>query len=105
MKYEDALTRLSKSACLFRPGLPQETFGLVYLEANRLEVPVLTYKGDAGEEILSDKNNFLIGKDSKIQDIADWLKDIEKKKTSVDMSKFDPELISQQWIEFIENAC
>tara|TARA_Y100000004_G_scaffold76206_1_gene85724 strand:+ start:150 stop:1193 length:1044 start_codon:yes stop_codon:yes gene_type:complete len=104
LKYEDALYQLSNAACLFRPGSPQETFGLVYLEANQLQVPVLTFKGDAGEEILTDKNNFLMGKNAKLQDIADWLKDIDKKKTSVDMSKFDPEKISKQWIELIENA-
>ena len=104
LKYEDALYQLSNAACLFRPGSPQETFGLVYLEANQLEVPVLTYKGDAGEEILQDKNNFLIGKENKIQDIADWLTDIEQKKTSVDMSKFDPDLIADQWINLIEDA-
>ena len=45
-----------------------------------------------------------MGKNAKLQDIADWLKDIDKKKTSVDMSKFDPEKISKQWIELIENA-
>ena len=105
LEYKEALYELSNAACLFRPGSPQETFGLVYLEANRLEVPVLTYRGDAGEEILNDENNFLIGKDSNLQNIADWLIDIEKKKTSVDMSKFDPDLISKQWISLIENAC
>ena len=103
LKYKDALYQLSNAACLFRPGSPQETFGLVYLEANRLEVPVLTYKGDAGEEILTDKNNFLIGKNNNLQDISDWLKDIDKKKTSIDMKKFDPEKISKQWIDLIED--
>ena len=103
LEYKDVLYQLSNAACLFRPGSPQETFGLVYLEANRLEVPVLTYKGDAGEEILDDKNNFLMGKDAKIQDIADWLKDIDTKKTSVDMSRFDPDLISKKWMNLIEN--
>jgi glycosyltransferase involved in cell wall biosynthesis len=104
LEYQDALFQLSNAACLFRAGSPQETFGLVYLEANRLEVPVLTYAGDAGEEILTDKHNFIIDKDSTLQNISDWLVNIEKKKTSVDMSRFEPELISKQWIELIENA-
>ena len=103
LEYKDVLYQLSNAACLFRPGSPQETFGLVYLEANRLEVPVLTYKGDAGEEILDDENNFLMGKDAKLQDIADWLEDIDTKKTSVDMSRFDPDLISKKWMNLIEN--
>ena len=50
------------------------------------------------------RSKSLMGKNAKLQDIADWLKDIDKKKTSVDMSKFDPEKISKQWIELIENA-
>ena len=104
LKYEDALTRLSKSACLFRPGLPQETFGLVYLEANQLGVPVLTYKGDAGEEILQDKHNMLIDKHHKLQDIANWMIDIQEQKTSIDMSKFDPKKITKEWINLIEKA-
>ena len=104
MKYVDALTKLSKAACLFRPGLPQETFGLVYLEANQLGVPVLTYKGDAGEEILEDKHNMLIDKHHKLQDISNWLIDIDEQKTTVDMSKFDPDRIKKQWIKLIENA-
>lgn len=104
MKYADALTKLSKAACLFRPGLPQETFGLVYLEANQLGVPVLTYKGDAGEEILQDKHNMLIDKHHKMQDIASWMIDIQDQKTSVDMSKFDPQKITKEWVKLIENA-
>ena len=104
LKYTEALTRLSKAACLFRPGLPQETFGLVYLEANQLGVPVLTYKGDAGEEILKDKHNMLIDKHHKMQDIANWMIDIQDQKTSVDMSKFDPKKITKEWIKLIENA-
>jgi len=102
LDYKTTLKNLSNSACLFRPCLPQETFGLVYLEANRLGVPVITYKGDAAEEILIDKNNMLIDENHTIDDVYNWISNIETKKTTVDMSKFDPELISQKWIELIE---
>jgi glycosyltransferase involved in cell wall biosynthesis len=104
LDYKSAMYQLSNAACLFRAGSPQETFGLVYLEANQLEVPVLTYKGDAGEEILQDENNFLIGPNNTLKDIGDWLIDIEKKKTSIDMSRFDPKKITKEWIKLIENS-
>jgi len=104
LPYNQALYQLANSACLFRPALPQETFGLVYLEANQLGVPVLTFAGDAGEEILHDKNNLLLDKHHKLQDIIDWLKDIDTKTTSVDMSKFDPDKITKEWINLIEKA-
>jgi len=102
LDYKNTLKNLSNSACLFRPTLPQETFGLVYLEANKLGVPVITYKGDASEEILTDKNNMLIDDHHTMEDILEWLKDIETKKTSIDMNKFDPEFITQKWIKLIE---
>ena len=104
LEYKSAMYQLSNAACLFRAGSPQETFGLVYLEANQLEVPVLTYKGDAGEEILQDENNFFIGPNNTLKEIGDWLIDIEKKKTSIDMSRFDPKKITKEWIKLIGKA-
>lgn len=102
LDYQTTMKNLSNSACLFRPGLPQETFGLVYLEANKLGVPVLTHKGDAGEEILTDNNNMFIDDTHTAEDIMDWLKDVETKKTSIDMKKFNPEVISKKWMKLIE---
>jgi glycosyltransferase involved in cell wall biosynthesis len=104
LDYDSVMFELSNAACLFRAGSPQETFGLVYLEANQLEVPVLTFKGDAGEEILQDKNNFIIDQENTLKEVGDWLVDIDKKKTKVDMEKFDPKKITQDWIKLIENA-
>lgn len=103
LEYSKAMYQLSNAACLFRAGSPQETFGLVYLEANQLGVPVLTYKGDAGEEVLDDENNFLIGPKNTLKEIGAWLKDIDKKKTSVDMNKFDPVKITKEWISLLED--
>ncbi len=102
LDYDNAMKTLSKASCLFRPSSPQETFGLVYLEANSLGVPVITCSNDAGKEILIDKNNMFIEKTTEVEDILYWLSDIQDKKTSVDMSKFDPDFISHKWINLIE---
>jgi len=102
LDYKNSMKNLSNSACLFRPTMPQETFGLVYLEANKLGVPVITYKGDAGEEILTDKNNMFIDDKTTLDNILKWMENIENKKTSVDMKKFDPEVISKKWISLLE---
>ena len=102
LNYEGVLKSLSNAACLFRAGMPQETFGLVYLEANKLGVPVITYESDAAEEILTDENNMFIRKDTTIDDVYNWTIDIEKKKTSVDMKKFDPDKIIKKWINLLK---
>lgn len=102
LDYNSALKNLSNSACLFRPSKPPETFGLVYLEANQLGIPVITYEGDAGEEILTDSNNFIIRKNHNIDDINQWLNNIETKFTEVNMEKFDPEVISKKWIKLLD---
>ena len=102
LNYEGVLRSLSNAACLFRPGLPQETFGLIYLEANKLGVPVITYESDAAEEILTDKNNMFIRKDTTIDDVYNWTIDIDKKKTSVDMKKFDPDEIIINWTNLLK---
>ena len=102
LNYEGVLKSLSNAACLFRAGMPQETFGLVYLEANKLGVPVITHESDAAEEILTDKNNMFIRKDTTIDDVYNWTIDIEKRKTSVDMKKFDPDKIIKKWINLLK---
>ena len=102
LNYERVLKSLSNAACLFRAGMPQETFGLVYLEANKLGVPVITYESDAAEEILTDENNMFIRKDTTIDDVYNWTIDIEKRKTSVDMKKFDPDKIIKKWINLLK---
>lgn len=102
LNYEGVLKSLSNAACLFRAGMPQETFGLVYLEANKLGVPVITHESDAAEEILTDENNMFIRKDTTIDDVYNWTIDIEKKKTSVDMKKFDPDKIIKKWINLLK---
>ena len=102
LNYEGVLKSLSNAACLFRIGRPQETFGLVYLEANKLGVPVITYESDAAEEILTDENNMFIRKDTTIDDVYNWTIDIEKRKTSVDMKKFDPDKIIKKWINLLK---
>ena len=102
LNYEGVLRSLSNAACLFRPGMPQETFGLIYLEANKLGVPVITYESDAAEEILTDKNNMFIRKDTTIDDVYNWTIDIDKKKTSVDMKKFDPDKIIKKWTNLLK---
>ena len=102
LNYEGVLKSLSNAACLFRAGMPQETFGLVYLEANKLGVPVITHKSDAAEEILTDENNMFIRKDTTIDDVYNWTIDIEKRKTSVDMKKFDPDKIIKKWINLLK---
>lgn len=102
LNYEGVLKSLSNAACLFRAGMPQETFGLVYLEANKLGVPVITYESDAAEEILTDENNMFIRKDTTIDDVYNWTIDIEKRKTSVDMKKFDPDKIIKKWINLLK---
>ena len=102
LNYEAVLKSLSNAACLFRAGMPQETFGLVYLEANKLGVPVITYESDAAEEILTDKNNMFIRKNTTINDVYDWTVDIEKRKTSVDMKKFDSDRIVKKWVKLLK---
>ena len=102
LNYEGVLKSLSNAACLFRTGRPQETFGLVYLEANKLGVPVITHESDAAEEILTDENNMFIRKDTTIDDVYNWTIDIEKRKTSVDMKKFDPDKIIKKWINLLK---
>jgi len=102
LNYEAVLKNLANAACLFRVGMPQETFGLVYLEANKLGVPVITYESDAAEEILTDKNNMFIRKNTTIDDVYDWTVDIEKRKTSVDMKKFDPDIIIKKWAKLLK---
>ena len=101
LNYEGVLKSLSNAACLFRAGMPQETFGLVYLEANKLGVPVITHESDAAEEILTDENNMFIRKDTTIDDIYNWTIDIEKKKTSVDMKKLDSDKIIKKWTKIL----
>ena len=102
LKYENAMKTLSNAACLFRPTLPQETFGLVYLEANQLGVPVITNEGDAAEEILTDKNNMIIRKNNNLHDIVDWLSDVDNKQVTVNMDTFDPDKVSKQWIGLLD---
>ena len=102
LNYEGVLKSLSNAACLFRAGMPQETFGLVYLEANKLGVPVITHESDAAEEILTDENNMFIRKDTTIDNVYNWTIDIEKRKTSVDMKKFDPDKIIKKWINLLK---
>jgi hypothetical protein len=102
LNYEAVLKSLSNAACLFRAGMPQETFGLIYLEANKLGVPVITHESDAAEEILTDENNMFIRKNTTIDDVYDWTVDIEKRKTSVDMKKFDPDIIVKKWIKLLK---
>ena len=82
--------------------MPQETFGLVYLEANKLGVPVITHESDAAEEILTDENNMFIRKNTTIDDVYDWTVDIEKRKTSVDMKRFDPDIIIKKWAKLLK---
>ena len=102
LNYEAVLKNLANSACLFRVGMPQETFGLIYLEANKLGVPVITHESDAAEEILTDENNMFIRKNTTIDDVYNWTVDIEKRKTSVDMKKFDPDIIVKNWIKLLK---
>lgn len=102
LDYNSAMKNLSNAACLFRPSKPPETFGLVYLEANQLGVPVITYAGDAGEEILTDTNNFIIRENNNIDDVMNWIDDVETRKTTVDMKKFDPDVISKKWMSLLE---
>lgn len=102
LDYNGAMKNLSNAACLFRPSMPPETFGLVYLEANQLGVPVITMEGDAAEEILEDENNLILRKENTIDDIYNWLKDIDTKKTTVDMKKFDPNLITKKWLKLLD---
>ena len=62
LSYEAVLKNLGNSACLFRLGMPQETFGLVYLEANKLGVPVITHEKDAAEALrlqIISRNDYL----------------------------------------------
>ena len=59
-------------------------------------------KSDAAEEILTDKNNMFIRKNTTIDDIYDWTVDIEKKKTSVNMKKFDPDKIIINWTNLLK---
>ena len=64
----------------FWARLPQETFGLVYLEANQVRCSVITIKEMLVKKILHDKNNFLNWKRiTKFKILADWLTDIEQK--------------------------
>ena len=83
-------------------GMPQETFGLVYLEANKLGVPVITHEQDAAEEILTDKNNMLVRDHTTLDDIYAWMLDVDKRQTKVDMKKFDPDLIVKKWLELMK---
>ena len=102
LSYEAVLKNLSNSACLFRMGMPQETFGLVYLEANKLGVPVITHEQDAAEEILTDKNNMFVRDHTTLDDIYAWMLDVDKRQTKVDMKKFDPDLIVKKWLELMK---
>lgn len=102
LNYEGVLKNLANAACLFRVGLPQETFGLVYLEANKLGVPVITHEQDAAEEILTDPHNMFIRDDTTLDDVFSWMNGVEKRKTSVDMKKFDPDLIVKKWVKLLK---
>ena len=102
LQYNTAMTWLSRAACLFRPSSPQETFGLVYLEANYLGVPVLTNSIDSAKEVIRDKNNMFIEKNTKIEDILEWQNNIEKKVTKVDLKKFGVEPITKKWMSLLE---
>lgn len=102
LEYSKGMQMLKNAACLFRPTMPPETFGLVYLEANKLGVPVITMEGDAGEEILTDKNNFIIRRHHNLKDIQNWLEDIETKQTKVNLKQFDPDTICKKWISLLE---
>ena len=93
---------MSNAACLFRPGSPQETFGLVYLEANFLGVPVLTNSIDSAKEVIKDKNNMFMEKDTTIEDVLEWQVDIENKFTKVDLDKFGVDVIAKKWMSLIE---
>ena len=43
-----------------------------------------------------------IRKNTTIDDVYDWTVDIEKRKTSVDMKKFDPDIIIKKWIKLLK---
>ena len=102
LQYDNAMNWLSRAACLFRPSLPQETFGLVYLEANFLGVPVLTNSIDSAKEVIKDKNNMFMEKDTTIEDVLEWQVDIENKFTKVDLDKFGVDVIAKKWMSLIE---
>ena len=102
LQYDNAMKWLSRAACLFRPSLPQETFGLVYLEANFLGVPVLTNSIDSAKEVIKDKNNMFMEKDTTIEDVLEWQVDIENKFTKVDLDKFGVDVIAKKWMSLIE---
>ena len=57
---------------------------------------------EEAEEILTDENNMFIRKDTTIDDIYNWTIDIEKKKTSVDMKKFDSDKIIKKWTKLLK---
>ena len=102
LSYEAVLKNLSNSACLFRMGMPQETFGLVYLEANKLGVPVITHEQDAAEEILTDKNNMFVRDNTTMDDVYAWMLDVDKRKTTVDMKRFDPDVIIKKYLKLMK---
>ena len=43
-----------------------------------------------------------IRKDKTIDDVYNWTIEIEKRKTSVDMKKFDPDKIIKKWINLLK---
>ena len=102
LTYEKAMNVLRKSACLFRPGSPQETFGLVYLEANFLGVPVLTNSWDSAKEVLTDPNNMFIEKDTCIDDILKWMENVNSLKPTANLKKFGPDVITKKWMSLLK---
>ena len=103
LTYEKAMNVLRKSSCLFRPGSPQETFGLVYLEANFLGVPVLTNSWDSGKEVLTDKNNnMFIEKNTSLEDILKWMDNVNSLKPKVNLNKFSPDVIVKKWMKLLD---
>ena len=102
LTYEKAMNVLRKSACLFRPGSPQETFGLVYLEANFLGVPVLTNSWDSAKEVLTDPNNMFIEKNTCIDDILKWMENVNSLKPTANLKKFGPDVISKKWMSLLK---
>lgn len=77
LPYPQLIQKLRESLCVFYPQTErQETFGLVYAEANAVGTPVLAHDFGAAREILSDQTQLINGRDmdAMIDKITAWRK-------------------------------
>lgn len=100
------MEHLSTAFCVFYPNTKygtRETFGLVFAEANALEVPVIAHKMGAAREVLNPSNEQVLDcrdNDIIVKQLLNWYDQYPSVKKQ---SQFDINKVKKEWIQLLTN--